>query len=166
MIITEGGNKRSKYVCQLKRILFAFAMDQGCFPARPIACIRFTDIKCSSAVIHHVFFPPWGRLGKKKYPATANGSVMMPSIIKSQRPVILREHYSIANIRNRVIHTALVTTVSVEIRICSSLKESAEHSSNRTSKPKYHCSFSNFSWCIPRAQEVMNTRIKSRSVAH
>ena len=136
-------------------------MDQGCLPARPIACIRFTDIRCSSSVSHHVFFPPWGRLGKKKYPATARGSVIMPSIIKSQRPGSAWV-LSYLKGRDRVVHTALIATMSVQVRICSSLEEAAEHSSDWASKPKDHCTFANFSWCIPRAQQVMDTWVKTR----
>lgn len=87
---TRGrGDIRRRQVCQLRRILFIFAFVQGCFPARPMSCILFNESTCSSSVVHHVFFPPWGRLGKKRQPATASGSVIIPSIMKSQRPIFI-----------------------------------------------------------------------------
>lgn len=74
---------RKRYVCQLVSNAFTLAFVQGAFPARPMDFILWSEICCSSSVIYHVFIPLWGRFGKKKYPATASGNVIMPSMMKS-----------------------------------------------------------------------------------
>ena len=54
---------------------------------------------------------------------------------------------------------------SVQVCVGRSLKETAEDRTNRAREPEDHCSLADLTGCVPRSEEIVNTRIKSGSIA-
>ena len=56
---------------------------------------------------------------------------------------------------------ARMTMNTAQVLVRSCLQETTEHVSNRAGEPKHHGSLADLPRCIPRAQQVMDTRIKT-----
>ena len=52
---------------------------------------------------------------------------------------------------------------TVKVGVCGGLEEAAEHGTERAGEPENHCAFANLARCVPRAQEVVNTRVEAGS---